>query len=162
VGRPDLDRTVKRRAMKLVRWVSFVGEYNGAASNTQHAGIESTGSPDVARLVAQGLRRRDVQVDEPMDREGWAYDLDGELEGVPFEIIVSSTDEVRPLVLRIEVRHKLLAWVSRRRPELSPILDRLCESVHAVLRTDPLFREVRWYTEEAWDHDPDRAWTPEP
>ena len=61
--------------------------------------------------------------------------------------------------MSIELRHRPFAWLSGRRPDLAPILTRLCEKLHEVIRHEPRAREIRWYTKEAWDRDPDNAWT---
>ena len=101
-------------------------------------------------------------MDDPAERGGWAYDFDGEFEGLPFEVIVASTDDVRPWVASIELRHRVSALLLGRRPDLAPILTRLCEQVDTVIRGEPRAREIRWYTHEAWDEDPDNAWTSRP
>ena len=145
--------------MRLTRWVSFQGDYGAPALPDSDGALEGTGIPAVARLVAAGLRRAGVSVDEPADRGGWAYEFGGQFEGQPFEAIVASTDEVRPWVVNIELRHRPFAWLPASRPDLSPILGRLCAKVDEVIRTEPRAREIRWYTHEAWDRDPDNAWT---
>lgn len=145
--------------MKLLRWVSFQGDYGDMVPPDSDGGLEGSGIPEVAQFLASGLQRAGVSTGKPEDRGGWAYDLDGEFESLPFEIIVASTDEVRPWVVSIELRHRALAW---RRPGLAVPLARLCEKVDQVIRAEPRAKEIRWYTNEAWDEDPDNAWTPRP
>jgi hypothetical protein len=148
--------------MKLARWVSFQGDYGDPALPDSDGELEGTGIPEVAQLIATGLRSAGVMVEEATDRGGWAYEFGGRFEGLPFEAVVASTDEVRPWVVHIELRHQGFTWLPWRRPKLSPILKRLCEKLHGVIRSEPRAREIRWYTPEGWDRDPDKVWTTAP
>jgi hypothetical protein len=148
--------------VKVTRWVSFQGEYGDFVPPDSDGELDGTGIPVVARFVAKGLRDAGVAADEPADRGGWAYDFGGQFEGHPFEVVVGSTDELRPWVLCVELRPRKTAWLPWRQPDLAPVLARLCERLHAVIADEPRAREIRWYAQEAWDRDPDHAWTAHP
>jgi hypothetical protein len=147
--------------MRLKRWLSLRGRFGGGGVPAA-AGLEDSGIPDVARLLVRGLRDHAVDATSATEREGWAYDFGGRFADATFECIVASTDEVRPFVVSIEMRHEHLGWLVGRRPDLVPILQHLCEKAHTVLSADPRVEEVRWYTDDAWETDPDHAWTKTP
>lgn len=135
--------------MKAIKWLSGRGRFSE--------------QKEFAALLVSILRRKSVPIRDPEDREGWAYDFGGEWCGLPFEVIVGSTDEVRPWVARIEVQARFLSRILRRKTaDEAACLADLCRKIHDGLAADERVDETRWYSDEAWMKDPDHGWTREP
>ena len=143
--------------------VSFQSDFSQDAGPSEPAGRE------LAEFMASRLRAAGYTVGNPANLENYAYSFDCAIANATHTITVALVgDGVLEWLLlaepKIGAAKRLLAKVGIKpgQPSASPELGTLATSIHELLRGDPHFRSIRWYTTEEWDSDPEQHWTRSP
>jgi hypothetical protein len=136
-------------------FVSFEADF---PTDGQPAGRE------LATFLAAALSGAGLPFSEPVEREGWAWDLLARMDSSNIEAIVAFTDD-GPLQWQVHIyaRVGLARRLFRRNRDFNiEALGQVARALHTVISSDPRFRSIRWYDPDVFDKDYGATWTPEP
>lgn len=111
-----------------------------------------------ARLIDAG-----IQLVGPREREGWAWDVSANVDGITIDTIVGLVDDMDSSPPRqwlitndatIGFWNRLFASRAKRdQSELS--MRRYCEAIHRILVSDDRFSHILWYNKQTFDRPGD-------
>ena len=140
--------------MPLRTFVAFVAEFP-----TDRGVDDSPAGRQLARFVSAQLKNAGIDVREPEEHAGWAWDITANVDGTSIDTIVGLVDDMDSIPPRqwlITNDSELSLWSrmfasSGRRHQRELALRRYCEALHAALTADPRFSHLVWYNKETFD-----------
>lgn len=140
-------------------WVSFRHAMTAAITGTE-VPAEPWGK-EVAEALAARLKAKGLNVTAPENYEDWAWDFDCRMGSRVFSILFSMVDD-GPREWAIWVQHAVGRIRRLFGVDDSKEMMGLVQELDGTLKSDPSISEVRWYTEESWDHSRDTDWSDSP
>jgi hypothetical protein len=148
--------------MTLRTVVGFVADFP-----IDHGADDSAPGRLLADFLAAQLKSSGIETVGPYEREGWAWDISANVDGIPIVTIVGlvgDMDSTPPRQWLVTNEASFGIWsrlfCSRTKREQAEVsLRRYCEALHAILVSDDSFSHLLWYDIETFDRPGDK---PEP
>jgi hypothetical protein len=139
----------------MKNYVSFKADFPKDTMPTEPPGRALAG------LIRDALGHAGVHANSPSNRDDYAWEFDCEVGPRRFLILVGICDDGDRewLVFSESLLGSLKRLFGCRDAEEHHELNR---RIHGVLKADPRFELIRWYTSDDWNREPDTRWTETP
>jgi hypothetical protein len=130
------------------------------------AKFPTEGSPpgrELAECIVEALRSAGHDVTEPGNREDWAWEIQRSAGNAIINSIIGFSDDgPRQWQIHTYLHKPFLQRVFGSKGADQEDLRTYCQAIHAAIKDDPRFHNIRWYDQDVFDKDYGASWSSNP